>query len=93
VSKIATVKKQPNEKRRYGIDYSNALDANDEIISATALSSPVGLTVGIGLYPEYINVICEGGADGVTYKVTLTVTTTESHEIIEDELYVKVKEI
>lgn len=92
--KIATVNKQPNEKRRWGIDYIDALDENDVIINVTAAVEPAGdLTASATSSGTSVNVICENGADGVTYKVTLTVTTTDTNEIIEDELYVKVKEI
>lgn len=92
--KIATIKKQPNERRRYGIDYSEALDLNDEIITVSAVVDPVGLTVNTGVAAgDFVNLTCEGGTDGQAYKVTLTVTTTNSNEIIEDEVTVRVKEI
>jgi GH24 family phage-related lysozyme (muramidase) len=91
--KIATVQKQPGEKRRWGIDYSEALDAGDQVISVSSESTPEGLTVNAYNGPDSVRVSCSGGTDGVTYKVTLTVTTTNSNEIFEDELYVRVKEI
>jgi len=93
--KIATIKKQPNERRRYGIDYSEALDFGDVIINVTTNVEPSGLTVSAGVpgSGDFINLICEGGVTGQTYKVTLTITTTDSNEIIEDEVTVRVKEI
>lgn len=93
--KLGTVKKQPNEKRRYGVDYTDALDPGDLVESVSAVVAPAGeLTVTVttdGIYA--VRATCEGGVDGATYKITLTVTTTNSNEIIEDELYVKVKEV
>lgn len=91
--KIATIKKQPNERRRYGIEYSDALDLSDFIISTAVTVEPVGMTAVASSSDTFVNLLCEGGLDGVTYKITLTVTTTDANEIIEDELYVKVKEI
>jgi len=93
--KIATIKKQPNERRRYGIDYSEALDAGDLIVNATTAVSPSGLTAtaGVSGNGDFINLVCEGGTDGQVYKITMTVTTTDGNEIIEDEITVRVKEI
>lgn len=91
--KIATVQKQPGEKRRWGIDYSEALDTGDSIIGVTSASTPEGLTVSAFASEDTVRVVCSGGADGTTYKATVTVTTTNTNEIFEDELMVKVKEI
>ena len=91
--KIATVKKQPNEKRRWAINYEDALDDLDQIISVGVNVEPAGLTASATGTGGEVRVVCQGGTDGVTYKVTLTVTTTDTNEIIEDELFVKVKEI
>ena len=91
--KVATVKKQPNEKRRWNIDYADALDTADIIITATSAFTPAGITVVTTHTDDRVGLAISGGTDGVTYKVTMTVTTTNSNEIIEDEFYVKVKEI
>lgn len=92
--KIGTVKKQPNEKRRYGIDYSEALDPGDVIQEVSAVVDSPDLTALVTTDAiANVRVTLTGGLTGVTYKVTLTVTTTDANEIIEDELYVKVKEI
>lgn len=92
--KIATVKKQPNEKRRYGIDYSEALDPGDLIESVGAVVEPAGLTALATTDGDTsVRVVCDGGDDNANYKITLTVTTTNTNEIIEDEFFVKVREI
>lgn len=91
--KLGTRKKQPGEKRQYGIDYAKALDPGDEIISVTNVVEPAGITVLTTNSEDRVRLSALGGTDGVTYKVTMTVTTTNTNEIIEDEIYIKVKEI
>jgi len=92
--KLGTFTKQPNEKRRYGISYEDALGDGEVIINASASADPVGeLTVTTEYLDNFVNLICVGGLDGTKYKVTVTVTTTATKEIFEDEVYVRVKEI
>lgn len=92
--KIATVKKQPGEKRRWAIDYEDAVDSGDILYSVSNVVDPSGPTVTTTLNGDYIvRISVDGGTDGITYKITCTVTTTGSNEIFEDEFYVKVKEI
>jgi hypothetical protein len=95
MAKLATVKKQPNEKRRYGIDYSEALDPGDLIQSVVAVVEPAAEMTGLATTDgdTSVRLVCDGGNDLTTYKITLTVTTTNSNEIIEDEFFVKVREI
>lgn len=93
--KVGTVKQQPNERRRYGVHYRAALDPGDfvESVSVTSIV-PAGLTALASTDGEYaVRLVCEGGDDSTTYKVTMQVTTTNGNEILEDELYVKVKEL
>jgi hypothetical protein len=92
--KIGTVKKQPRERRRYGIGYADALDPGDLIESVSAVVEPPGM-IGVATtdLEHHVRVSCDGGEDGVTYKITLTVTTTNGNEVIEDEFFVKVKEL
>jgi hypothetical protein len=91
--KVATVNKQPGEKRRWGIDYTDALDDGDAVESVTAVVSPEGLTVLAAAASPKVRLTVSGGTTGVSYKVTLTVTTTNGNEIFEDEVTVKVKEL
>lgn len=94
--KIGTVKKQPNEKRRYTIEYKDALDPGDlvESVAVQAIVPAAELTALATTDGDTsVRVVCEAGNTSTTYKITLTVTTTNSNEIIEDELYVKVKEV
>jgi hypothetical protein len=92
--KVGTVTKQPGEKRRWAIDYTEALDEGDSIQAVVSVvPSPAGLTVGGVHADNKVRVIAEGGTSGVTYKVTITVETTNQNEIFEDELIVKVREV
>lgn len=91
--KLGTLTKQPGEKRRWAIDYTDALDTGDAVESVAVASTPEGLTVSAFEVTPKVRVVCSGGATGVTYKVTLTMTTTGGNEVFEDELYVKVKEV
>ena len=79
--KLGTFRKQPNEKRRYLVEYKEALLAGDGIVSATATVDPPGELSAITAHTgDAVTVVCEGGVDGTKYKVTLTVTTTDAHE-------------
>jgi hypothetical protein len=97
--KIATIKKQPGEKRRYGITYKEALDELDEVISVTVVveavnsADPPALTASAITATPEIRFTIDGGTDNLTYKITLTVKTTSDNEIFEDEIFVKVKEV
>ena len=93
--KIATVNKQPNEKRRWGIDYTDALDPGDLIVGVT-ITEPTGdVSIVSAIVQGGLKIRFQviGGVDGITYKLTSTITTTNTNEIIEDEIFVKVKEI
>lgn len=97
--KIATVKKQPREKRSWAISYKDALDTSDEIINVTSSVEIEGstdvadLNVSVFNSTPQVRITADGGTDGVKYKITILVTTTNTNEIFEDELYVQVKEI
>jgi hypothetical protein len=91
--KVMTVSKQPGEKRRWGIDYTEALDEGDAVESVSSVVSPTGLdALAVPASPR-VRLSVSGGTTGTTYKITLTVTTTNGNEIFEDEVLVKVKEL
>lgn len=91
--KVATVSKQPGEKRRWGIDYTDALDDGDAIESVTATVVPEGLTVLAANASPRVRLQVSDGTNGTTYKVTVVVTTTNGNEVFEDEVQVKIKEL
>ena len=92
--KVGTFTKQPGEKISKSVLYTEALDDGDYIETVVSyVASPVGLTILAGLSSnDRVRVWFEGGTDGVTYKVTLKVSTHQG-EVFEDEITCKVKEI
>ena len=90
---IGAYTKQPGDTLDYDIDYTQWLPAGDEVIAASAASSPSGLTlvsVSEGV-PDIVKVWVSGGTSGVRYKITIT-TTTKGSRVKEDEFLLTVKE-
>lgn len=91
--KLGTVEKQPGEVESYTLDYSDDLDAGDNVQSATLLSvSPTGLIVDqVFVFDPRVRFFASGGVDKTNYKVTFKITTADGREL-EDEVTIKVKE-
>lgn len=91
--KLATIYKQPGERFSYTANYEDALTTGDNVQSAVASVSPVGLVVdNVGVYDPRVRIWVSGGVDGVIYKVTLNVTTADGR-VFQDELVFKIKEL
>lgn len=91
--KLGTVTKQPAERFSYTIDYSEALTQDDNITTVSASVAPVGLLVdNVGAYDPVVRFWAAGGESGVTYKVTVTVTTDDGR-VFQDEVTFKIKEV
>ena len=92
--RVGNFDKQPDERRRLAIDYKDAL-AQGDTISGTELKSvsPAGeLSVDTLVVEEpQVLFFIAGGLDNATYVVTIT-TTTNSGEVFEDEIRVRIKE-
>lgn len=85
--------KQPVDVLDYDVDYSEWLSDNDNVQSAEISVTPTGLTVDSHFVNDpRVKINLSGGTDGVTYKVTVTATTTDGR-IKQDEFKIKVKEI
>jgi hypothetical protein len=90
---LATFPKQPDEIQDYDMDFSEWLTS----VGDTALS--VIATTDIGITQEFpasissgvVKIWLSGGADGTTYKVTATVTTTGGR-VKQAEIKIKIKE-
>lgn len=89
---ISTEKKQSIERTDYNIDYSHWLTGDDSISSYTVTANDDALVVEGLVIDKTINLWVSGGIDGVTYKITITVTTAQGR-IKEDEFKIKVKDI
>ena len=96
---VATYTQQPADKLDYDVYYADAPDgspdwlgAGDSITDAVVTVSPVGLTVTDITSANRIKLWASGGTSGTTYKITMTITTTEGR-IKQDELRLKVREV
>lgn len=92
--KLGSFSKQPGERVSKSVLYTDALDPGDGIGTINACSAePADLDVSPVLVAEdRIRVWVSGGMDGQQYKITIRVTTAGG-EILEDELFCRVKEI
>lgn len=91
--RLGTVTQQPTERLSYTITYEDALTDGDNVHTAMATVSPVGLVVdNVGVFDPRVKFWVTGGESGVSYQVTLTVYTDDGR-IFQDEVVVKVREI
>lgn len=91
--RLGSITKQPAERFSYTVDYADALTQGDNVQSATAIVSPIGLTIeNVGVYDPRVKFWASGGTTGISYKVTLTVTTADGR-VFQDEIVFKIKEV
>jgi hypothetical protein len=92
---LPVVAKQPDERLRRVLDYTEAAIVGDTVGSAVVKEiRPAGLVVdGIIVTGQQVFFWLSGGANQVKYTVEFTVTMDPSGEIFEDEVIVNVKEI
>jgi len=94
--------KQPAEVLDYDIDFSEFLADGDTLTSVgdppvpsplDVVVSPSGLTLGptVVVGNKIIKQWLSGGADGVTYKITVT-ATSNAGRVKQVEFYVRVKD-
>lgn len=90
---LITLTKQPGETRTFGMDFSNKMSRNETITSVDAtVSSPTGVTfVGTSINGKIINVICSGGVNGKTYKISIIVST-DAQQVLENDGLLKILE-
>lgn len=88
---IGTFQQQPADILDYDVDFSDWLPVGDTITGATVVAFPVSLGLSYAIQGKRIKVWCMNGAVGVTYKVTVTVTTNDSR-VKQVEFRLKVKE-
>ena len=71
------VSKAPGDRVDYDVDFSDWLEVGDVLASAT-VEAATGITIDEQtVYPEAVKIWVEGGQNGNTYGVTVTVQTTE----------------
>lgn len=91
--------KQPGDTQDYDIDFDDYLTFHSDTGASHAATAETGITLASsqlltanGVTNSRIKVWLSGGADGTTYKVTVTLTTTGGR-VKQAEISVKVKEV
>lgn len=79
------LQKQPAESRLYTMDFTNLLASSEAITGVSSTTgAPSGLSFGTATISgdgKKVQVRISSGADGVTYKVTILVTTDSSNTL------------
>jgi len=85
---------QPDESLDYDLDYTDWLTTNDNVSSATVAVTPADELAAtlVQINDPRVKVWLEGGVDGTTYKVSVTMTTADGR-VKQDEFKIRVKEI
>jgi hypothetical protein len=90
--------KQPNERKRYRIDYTNWLDTGESVdtvaFSVDNATTPPLVVDLVEPTPDGLGVqyYVSGGVDGQNYVVTATLTTNQGPQVKEDEILFVIKE-
>ena len=97
---LAHFKKQPSEKRKFTIDYTNRLGAGETLVSVTSATvtpisetSPLTVSAAVETTQDKVTMYVSDGEDCVEYKVDLLVQTSDLDVLWEDEIVFIVEEI
>ena len=89
---LARFQKQPADRQDYDIDFTDYLAAlADEGESVVTTAEPGITLLAYNLNNGVVKVWLEGGTDGQTYKVTVTLTS-KGGRVKQAEIKIKVKE-
>jgi hypothetical protein len=91
---LAKFEKQPNEVQDFDIDFSEYLTGLSDYGISKVVTADIGLTIlasTLLFSGTVVKVFTSGGTDGVTYKITVTLTTNGGR-VKQAEIKVKVKE-
>jgi len=90
---LGSYDKQPVEVETYTINYSLDLNQGDRVTGSEVMAEPSGLTVAITTVENSrVRIRVSGGTNNVRYKVTTTSQTVEGR-VMQDEFFVKVKDL
>lgn len=90
--------KQPTERKRYQINYSNWLDTGEGVsvvaFSVDKVTTPPLVVDDVMNTPDGkgVQYYVSGGVNGTQYVVTAELTTTTGPQVKEDEIYFSVRE-
>jgi len=91
---LAKFEKQPSDRQDFDIDFSEYLTGLSDYGVSHTITAETGLTIVASTLlfsGTVVKVFTSGGTDGVTYKITVTLTT-DGGRIKQAEIKVKVKE-
>lgn len=84
--------KQPVDVQDYDFDFNDYLTASSDTAVSHTVTAETGLTVvGSTLNAGVVKVFVSGGADGSSYKVSATLTTSGGR-VKQGDIIIKVKE-
>jgi hypothetical protein len=95
--RLAKYTKDPNERKRYTIDYSPWLDVGELLSSVTSGVTPVTTsplvidTIAVNGNGFNVSFFVSGGLHGQDYKLTIT-ATTDASQIKEDNILFVVRD-
>lgn len=90
---LGSYDKQPAEVLDYDVDYSEWLTRGDNVEATEVEVVPPGLTVeSTFINDPRVKIWLSGGQHGVTYKLTVTTTTTDGRKK-QDEFKIRVKDV
>lgn len=96
---VAKYAKQPGERKRYKIDYTDWLDTGENVtgtvFTVQTVTAPPLVIDDVAVTPDakMVQYYISGGVDGVTYHVDAQLTTNTGPQRREDEIIVAVREI
>lgn len=89
---LGTMTKQPADRLDYDVEYDKWLPDGDALSLASATVDQPGLTIdSVQVIGTVVKVWLSGGDDGITYKVTVSVTTNDGR-VKDDEFKIRVRD-
>ena len=91
---LAKFEKQPGDRQDFDIDFAEYLTGLSDYGTTFTVTADAGITIvssQLLFSGTVVKVYLSGGTDGVTYKITVTLTT-DGGRIKQAEIKVKVKE-
>ena len=88
---LGLAKKQPGERLDYDVDFERWLADGDTMLSASAVADEGVIVEDVEVIHPLVKVWLSGGTSGQTYKVTVTLQTTEGR-IKEADFKIRVME-
>lgn len=95
---LAKYVKQPSERKRYQINYTNWLDTGeavtDVVFSVDKATTPPLVVDDVMVTPDAkgVQYYVSGGITNTQYVITATLTTNNGPQVKEDEIYFSVRE-